>query len=237
MYVDKLSSTEVPNCHKGKISNTSQSPLIHLAEAPQRSNLYCNWAPSFPLQFQIFTCTSWPDLKLIALQPHFLQLHKSRKFNCLLEGLSQKPAPIKKGRKKIQDLISEPNFLLAGTSHHQALSFKSDEEHCPGSLGLTHFTLRFSQKLLGQHIHQLPVGISVEKKPQKPFLFLWNNPTSNPRLPGSPQLAQVQMPLQSAFRGWCWPQGLAFWGQRCPRAAQGAGTKNKTGPGTGSQTA
>lgn len=35
-----------------------------------------------------------------------------------------KSAPIKK-IKLIQGLISEPNFLLAGISHHHAVSFKS----------------------------------------------------------------------------------------------------------------
>lgn len=75
-----------------------------------------------------------------------------------------KSAPIKK-IKLIQGLISEPNFLLAGISHHHAVSFKSDKEHYPYSFALIHFILYFIQKLLGQHIYQLSVRIHVEKKP------------------------------------------------------------------------
>ena len=104
-----------------------------------------------------------------------------------MEGLSQNLAPIKKWReKKIQDLISEPNFLLAVTSHQQAVRIESEEEHCSGSPGRIDFILHFPQKLLGQQ--------TCRKMCRKePFLTLCHNPTANPLLPGSPQVAQVQI--------------------------------------------
>lgn len=103
-----------------------------------------------------------------------------------MEGLSQNLAPTKKWReKKIHDLISEPNFLLAVTSHQQAVRIESEEEHCSGSPGRIDFILHFPQKLLGQQ--------TCRKMCRKePFLTLCHNPTANPLLPGSPQVAQVQ---------------------------------------------
>lgn len=134
-------------------------------------------------------------------EPHFLRLYKTRKLSYVLEGLSPKYAPIFFfKREMIQGLISEPNFLLAGISHHHAVSFKSDEEHCPCSLALIRFIGYFSQELLGQHTHRLPTRIQTERKPKR-FLFLCLQPTSNPGLPGSPGLARVPMPLQPSQQG------------------------------------
>ena len=90
------------------------------------------------------------------------------------------------GKKKIQDLISEPNFLLAVTSHQQAVRIESEEEHCSGSPGRIDFILHFPQMLLGQQ--------TCRKMCRKePFLTLCHNPTANPLLSGSPQVAQVQI--------------------------------------------
>ena len=128
---------------------------------------------------------------LARLEPHrsatsFFSTSENEEVN-LVEGLSQNLAPIKKRReKKIQDLISEPNFLLAITSHHQAVKIESEEEHCPGSPGRIDFILHFPQKHLGQQ--------TCRKMCRKePFLTLCHNPMSNPLLPGNPQVAQVQI--------------------------------------------
>lgn len=120
------------------------------------------------------------------LQPHFFQLQKTRKlilWKVFLKTLLQ----LKNGgKKKIQDLIPEPNFLLAITSHHQAVKIESEEEHCPGSPGRIDFILHFPQKHLGQQ--------TCRKMCRKePFLTLCHNPMSNPLLPGNPQVAQVQI--------------------------------------------
>lgn len=139
----------------------------------------------------------------------------------------------------IQGLVSEPNFLLAGISHHHAVSFKSDEEHCPCSLALTRFTGCFSRELSGQHTPQLPTRTQTERKPKR-FLSLCLQPTSDPGLPGSPGLAPAQTPLQPS------QQGLAgrmlspgdprcSGGPRCPGTTADAGMRNKRGSGTRSQ--
>lgn len=140
----------------------------------------------------------------------------------------------------IQGLVSEPNFLLAGISHHHALSFKSDEEHCPCSLALTRLIGCFSRELSGQHTPQPPTRTQTERKPKR-FLSLCLQPTSDPGLPGSPGLAQSSTNAAAAFAAGPFgaeavPRGPpALWGPRCPGTTSDAGMKNKRGSGTSSQ--
>lgn len=79
----------------------------------------------------------------------------------------------------------------------------------------------------------LPTACTNTRRKAAQTLFLCHIPTTNPCLPGSPELAQVQMPLQPArqvaFWGWCCPEGQVLWGQRIKQAWE-AGDSESEGP-------